>query len=133
MNIVLYYSSMEEPSLAFATTTLVVAILLISWIGKHANKYLYERNLGEKNGYLPPGDYGLPIIGNMWSFLLSFMSGDLMCPTSFPSNQLEPASFLRLPASRPRIIHFQIRLEIWTSGDVQGPHVRFPERHCNCP
>ncbi|KAI4294927.1 hypothetical protein MLD38_040790 [Melastoma candidum] len=71
---------MEDPSVAFATAILVAAIIFISWIGKHANRYLFERNLGEMKGYLPPGDCGLPVIGNMWSFLFAFKSGN---PDSF--------------------------------------------------
>ncbi|KAI4295087.1 hypothetical protein MLD38_040609 [Melastoma candidum] len=49
---------------------------------QYGNRYLYERNLGEMKGYLPPGDYGLPVIGNMWSFLFAFKSGN---PDSFTS------------------------------------------------
>ncbi|OMO62876.1 ent-kaurenoic acid oxidase 2-like protein [Corchorus capsularis] len=47
---------------------------------KRVNWWLYESKLGEKQYYLPPGDMGWPIIGNMWSFLRAFKSKN---PDSF--------------------------------------------------
>ncbi|KAF6167302.1 hypothetical protein GIB67_043163 [Kingdonia uniflora] len=47
---------------------------------KRANEWYYETRLGEKKFSLPPGDMGLPLIGNMWSFLRAFKSSD---PDSF--------------------------------------------------
>lgn len=75
---------MEEfSSIALVTTLLVVVTFFISWLMKNTNEYLYERKLGEKKRYLPPGDLGLPIIGNMWSFYSAFKSGN---PDSFVSS-----------------------------------------------
>ncbi|XP_054781947.1 ent-kaurenoic acid oxidase 2-like [Prosopis cineraria] len=57
---------------------LVVAIFgglaVLGWLLKNVNWWIYERPLGDKQYSLPPGDMGLPIIGNMWSFLLAFKS-----------------------------------------------------------
>nr|DAD47537.1 TPA_asm: hypothetical protein HUJ06_017474 [Nelumbo nucifera] len=53
---------------------------------KRANAWFYERRLGEKRLSLPPGDLGLPLIGNMWSFLRAYKSGD---PDSFISTFLQ--------------------------------------------
>ncbi|XP_050385906.1 ent-kaurenoic acid oxidase 2-like [Argentina anserina] len=44
------------------------------------NWWLYETKLGEIQYSLPPGDLGLPFIGNMWSFLRAFKSHN---PDSF--------------------------------------------------
>ncbi|KAJ8756202.1 hypothetical protein K2173_024749 [Erythroxylum novogranatense] len=59
---------------------IVGALGVLKWILKRANCWLYETPLGEMQYSLPPGDLGLPIIGNMWSFLKAFKSSD---PDSF--------------------------------------------------
>ncbi|KAJ7961834.1 Cytochrome P450 family ent-kaurenoic acid oxidase [Quillaja saponaria] len=57
-----------------------VAVLILKSLLKNANRWVYEAKLGEKQYSLPPGDLGWPFIGNMWSFLRAFKSGD---PDSF--------------------------------------------------
>jgi len=59
---------------------LVVAIAGALLVFKKFNWWLYESKLGVKQYSLPPGDMGLPFIGNMWSFLRAFKSKD---PDSF--------------------------------------------------
>ncbi|KAJ4825847.1 Ent-kaurenoic acid oxidase 1 [Turnera subulata] len=61
--------------------------LVIIWIVKRVNWWIYEAGLGEMQYSLPPGNLGLPFIGNMWSFLSAFKSHD-------------PDSFLRSYVSR---------------------------------
>jgi len=48
------------------------ALLALRFILKNINWLLYEYKLGGKQYFLPPGDLGWPIIGNMWSFLSAF-------------------------------------------------------------
>ncbi|KAL3833003.1 hypothetical protein ACJIZ3_007739 [Penstemon smallii] len=60
----------------------LLGLLILKWVLKSVNCWYYERNLGDKRYELPPGDYGLPFIGNMWSFLRAFKSTD---PESFIS------------------------------------------------
>ncbi|KAK4270541.1 hypothetical protein QN277_023564 [Acacia crassicarpa] len=50
-------------------------LMVLRWLLRNVNWWIYERPLGEKQYYLPLGDLGLPIIGNMWSFLFAFKSG----------------------------------------------------------
>ncbi|XP_035832304.1 ent-kaurenoic acid oxidase 2-like [Helianthus annuus] len=58
-------------------------IMVVKWGLKNMNAWIYERKLGKKKREsLPPGDLGWPFIGNMWSFLRAFKSGD---PDSFIS------------------------------------------------
>ncbi|CAN1294528.1 Ent-kaurenoic acid oxidase 1 [Linum perenne] len=69
----------------------VVAVVIVSlkWSAKRLNVWWYEAELPDEEirQRLPPGDYGFPIIGNMWSFLSAFKSDD-------------PDSFLRTFISR---------------------------------
>ncbi|KAJ4845210.1 Ent-kaurenoic acid oxidase 1 [Turnera subulata] len=66
----------------------VLAVVgLVIWIVKRVNWWVYEAGLGEMQYSLPPGNLGLPFIGNMWSFLSAFKSHD-------------PDSFLRSFVSR---------------------------------
>ncbi|KAL2460994.1 Ent-kaurenoic acid oxidase 2 [Abeliophyllum distichum] len=57
---------------------------VIIWVLRSVNWWYYERKLGEEMRYkLPPGDFGWPFIGNMWSFLRAFKSSN---PDSFISS-----------------------------------------------
>lgn len=48
------------------------------------NECYYVNGLGKKQiNSLPPGDMGLPLIGNMWSFIRAFQSQE---PESFIKN-----------------------------------------------
>ncbi|KAF3447584.1 hypothetical protein FNV43_RR12771 [Rhamnella rubrinervis] len=58
-------------------------LVLVKWVLKNVNWWVYETKLGEKQYSLPPGDLGWPYIGNMWSFLRAFKSTD---PDSFMSS-----------------------------------------------
>ncbi|KAL6125670.1 hypothetical protein ACLB2K_073725 [Fragaria x ananassa] len=62
------------------TSSFVGVLLALKWVLENVNWWLYETKLGEKQYSLPPGDLGLPFIGNMWSFLRAFKSGN---PDSF--------------------------------------------------
>ncbi|XP_019424727.1 PREDICTED: ent-kaurenoic acid oxidase 1-like [Lupinus angustifolius] len=59
------------------------ALLVLRYLLKNVNWWLYESKLGVKQYSLPPGDMGWPFIGNMWSFLRAFKSSD---PDSFLSS-----------------------------------------------
>ncbi|KAK9065389.1 hypothetical protein SSX86_016772 [Deinandra increscens subsp. villosa] len=62
---------------------LLGVVLIMKWGLKSVNIWIYERDLGKtKRALLPPGDFGWPFIGNMWSFLQAFKSSD---PDSFIS------------------------------------------------
>ncbi|KAJ0682549.1 putative ent-kaurenoic acid monooxygenase [Helianthus annuus] len=66
-------------------------IMVVKWGLKNMNAWIYERKLGKKKREsLPPGDLGWPFIGNMWSFLRAFKSGD---PDSFISAFLHRSIF----------------------------------------
>ncbi|KAK7329622.1 hypothetical protein VNO77_23792 [Canavalia gladiata] len=56
------------------------ALLVLRFLLKNVNWLLYEVKLGGKQYFLPPGDMGWPIIGNMWHFLQAFKTND---PDSF--------------------------------------------------
>ncbi|GMH17184.1 hypothetical protein Nepgr_019025 [Nepenthes gracilis] len=60
---------------------MIVAVIL-GFVLRKVNSWMFERKLGEKKYSLPPGDLGWPFVGNMWSFLRAFKSSD---PDSFIS------------------------------------------------
>ncbi|KAG6393296.1 hypothetical protein SASPL_147533 [Salvia splendens] len=62
-----------------------LVFLIVRWVARKINYWLYESKLGAARYELPPGDLGLPLIGNMWSFLRSFKSNN---PESFVSDLL---------------------------------------------
>ncbi|XP_073038911.1 ent-kaurenoic acid oxidase 2-like [Primulina eburnea] len=57
-------------------------VFMVKWALKSVNCWHCERGLGDKRYELPPGDFGWPFIGNMWSFLRAFKSAN---PESFIS------------------------------------------------
>ncbi|XP_031125955.1 ent-kaurenoic acid oxidase 1-like [Ipomoea triloba] len=63
----------------------VLGLSIFWWVVRRVNCWYYEIvKLGhEKSLRLPPGDLGLPFIGNMWSFLRAFKSSN---PDSFTSS-----------------------------------------------
>ncbi|KAF5732814.1 Ent-kaurenoic acid oxidase 1 [Tripterygium wilfordii] len=66
--------------LGWMVVVIFAAFVTLKWLLKRVNWWLYEAKLNEKQYLLPPGDLGLPFIGNMWSFLQAFKSQD---PESF--------------------------------------------------
>ncbi|TKY72429.1 Ent-kaurenoic acid oxidase 2 [Spatholobus suberectus] len=56
------------------------ALLVLRFLLRNVNWLLYEYKLGGKQYFLPPGDMGWPLIGNMWSFLSAFKTNN---PDSF--------------------------------------------------
>ncbi|CAN1825283.1 Ent-kaurenoic acid oxidase 1 [Linum perenne] len=74
---------------AVGIALVAVVIVSLKWSAKRLNVWWYEAELPDEEirQRLPPGDYGFPIIGNMWSFLSAFKSDD-------------PDSFLRTFISR---------------------------------
>ena len=74
---------MEMGSMWVAFVAIGGALLVLRSLLKNVNWWLYESKLGVKQYSLPPGDMGWPFIGNMWSFLRAFKSGD---PDSFMSS-----------------------------------------------
>ncbi|XP_004308741.1 PREDICTED: ent-kaurenoic acid oxidase 1-like [Fragaria vesca subsp. vesca] len=62
------------------STSFVGVFVTLKWLLMNVNRWLYETPLGVKKHCLPPGDLGLPFIGNMWSFLKAYKSSD---PESF--------------------------------------------------
>ncbi|XAR63321.1 Ent-kaurenoic acid oxidase [Bertholletia excelsa] len=58
-------------------------VVVVRWLLKSVNWWLFESKLAEKRFALPPGDLGWPFIGNMWSFLSAFKSTN---PDSFISS-----------------------------------------------
>ncbi|ESW19419.1 hypothetical protein PHAVU_006G123500 [Phaseolus vulgaris] len=51
-------------------------LLVLRYLLKNVNWFLYEHKLGGKQYFLPPGDMGWPLIGNMWSFLSAFKTSN---------------------------------------------------------
>ena len=74
---------MEVGSMWVAFVAIGGALLVLRSLLKNVNWWLYESKLGVQQYSLPPGDMGWPFIGNMWSFLRAFKSGD---PDSFMSS-----------------------------------------------
>ncbi|RZC51062.1 hypothetical protein C5167_019487 [Papaver somniferum] len=74
-----------ESSFSVVLLTIVLGGIIGGLYGlvKKANEWYYGRSLGDKRFLLPPGDMGLPIFGNMFSFLRAFKSGN---PDRFISN-----------------------------------------------
>ncbi|KAL8268385.1 hypothetical protein R6Q59_002183 [Mikania micrantha] len=72
-----------EVGMGYYVGILLGLILVLKWGLKSVNTWIYEKNLDKKKRErLPPGDLGWPFVGNMWSFLRAFKSGD---PDSFIS------------------------------------------------
>ncbi|KAJ7950682.1 Cytochrome P450 family ent-kaurenoic acid oxidase [Quillaja saponaria] len=69
--------------LVHAIVGVLGCVLILKFLLKNGNWWVYETKLGEKRYFLPPGDLGWPFIGNMWSFLRAFKSSD---PDSFISS-----------------------------------------------
>ncbi|KAK4750950.1 hypothetical protein SAY87_004432 [Trapa incisa] len=74
--------------MALTALTVILSVLCgfigaLFWALHRVNCFLYERKLGEKKLWLPPGDLGWPFIGNMWAFLRAFKSTN---PDSFMSS-----------------------------------------------
>ena len=67
--------------------------LVLKWVMKNVNKWIYETKLGDKQYSLPPGDLGWPFIGNMWSFLSAFKSQN---PETFLSSFISRSLSLSL-------------------------------------
>ncbi|XP_021755160.1 ent-kaurenoic acid oxidase 1-like isoform X2 [Chenopodium quinoa] len=53
---------------------------VLNLVLRKVHGWVHESKLGNKRYSLPPGDFGLPIIGNMWAFLAAFKSSN---PDSF--------------------------------------------------
>lgn len=77
-------------------------LLVLKWVVKRVNSWLYESKLDHKIRYhLPPGDLGWPLIGNMCSFLTAFKSNN---PDSFISNFVHRPLSLSLSLSLQQLI-----------------------------
>ena len=73
--------AMTETGLILMSFPLIIlGLFVLKWVLKRVNVWIYVSKLGEKKHYLPPGDLGWPVIGNMWSFLRAFKTSD---PESF--------------------------------------------------
>ncbi|XP_071736065.1 ent-kaurenoic acid oxidase 1-like [Rutidosis leptorrhynchoides] len=92
--------------LGYYVGILLGLILVIVWGVKSVNVWMYESSLTTtQKEFLPPGDMGLPFIGNMWSFLRAFKSSD---PDSFVSDLVHrfgsKGLYKTLMFSKPSII-----------------------------
>ncbi|EXB70679.1 Ent-kaurenoic acid oxidase 1 [Morus notabilis] len=74
---------LEFGSVVLALLSSLGCFVVLKWLLRNVNWWLYETKLGEKKYSLPPGDLGWPFIGNMWSFLKAFKSSN---PDSFISS-----------------------------------------------
>ncbi|XP_041027063.1 beta-amyrin 11-oxidase-like [Juglans microcarpa x Juglans regia] len=61
---------------AIAGALLLGGWVSVFWFTKRVNEWYYVGKLGELEYPLPPGDLGLPFVGNMLSFFTSLRSGD---------------------------------------------------------
>ncbi|KAH6829436.1 cytochrome P450 [Perilla frutescens var. hirtella] len=61
----------------------IIGVLIVKWVIRNVNRWIYEMKLGNIRYQLPPGDLGWPLIGNMLSFLRAFKSPN---PESFIAN-----------------------------------------------
>ncbi|KAI5647593.1 hypothetical protein M9H77_33598 [Catharanthus roseus] len=71
---------MELGSICMVFMAIFGGFMALKWLLGSINRWRFEAKLGEKRFSLPPGDLGLPFIGNMWSFLRAFKSSN---PDSF--------------------------------------------------
>ncbi|XP_021755157.1 ent-kaurenoic acid oxidase 2-like [Chenopodium quinoa] len=72
---------MELGMISMVSISILVGVIwLLNFLLRRVNYWVYESKLGNMKHELPPGDLGLPFIGNMWSFLRAFKSTN---PDSF--------------------------------------------------
>lgn len=71
---------MDMGVFSMIAVSIVGLIWVLNLVLRRVNCWVYEFKLGKKRYNLPPGDLGLPFIGNMWSFLRAFKSAN---PDSF--------------------------------------------------
>ncbi|PKI57907.1 hypothetical protein CRG98_021695 [Punica granatum] len=104
---------MELSTLALVLSVVSGLLGALFWGMSRVNCFVYERKLGEKRLWLPPGDLGWPFIGNMWTFLRAFKSGD---PDSFMSTFISRGSLCLLDhiAVKPLLCR-PARTTLWTA------------------
>ncbi|KAI3719249.1 hypothetical protein L6452_20144 [Arctium lappa] len=74
----------ELGGMSYYVGILLGLVLVVKWVLKSVNLWIYERGLEkETRESLPPGDMGWPLVGNMWAFLKAFKSTD---PDAFMSH-----------------------------------------------
>lgn len=99
----------------------VLGLLILKWVVRSVNCWYYERKLGERRYELPPGDFGWPFIGNMWSFLRAFKSTS---PDSFISSFLHRSSPSSSSSLSPlSLLKFQLKLHFCMFVMISFPHV----------